>query len=287
MKFNLDISKMNEIQKKTLLLKLLTYAVSLFLTILIMYPFYFLIQDFFGAETILEQGAGGRITVTQVPRETMMTWAELKANFNAPLIRAFFNSVIVSGMSMVLNIYFAALTAYASTAYKWKLRAVFDKFILIAMMIPSTAVTMGLIQMAYKYEMTNKLFMLYLPALATPMTVFFMRMYLKATFSKDMLEAARIDGASEFRIFNQIIFPLMKPAIATQAIFIFAASWNDTFVPAIIIAQTAKKTLPIINYGIIVAPFGGVDLFMTIPPIIVYMFFSKNIVEGVALGSVK
>ena len=87
--------------------------------------------------------------------------------------------------------------------------------------------------------------MLILPAIAAPLTVYFMRMYLQATFSKDILESARIDGASEFRIFNQMILPLLKPAIATQAIFIFVDSWTDVYTPSIILISDAKKTLPI------------------------------------------
>jgi len=125
--------------------------------------------------------------------------------------------------------------------------------------------------------------MLIVPALATPMTVFFIRMYLKATFSKEIVESARIDGAGEFRIFNQIMLPLMKPAIATQAIFCFVASWTDEWVPRIILIDNSKdiKTLPLVG------SIQGAGLLMLLPPIILYAFLSKHIVEGIALGSVK
>ncbi|MBQ5519692.1 MAG: carbohydrate ABC transporter permease, partial [Clostridiales bacterium] len=125
--------------------------------------------------------------------------------------------------------------------------------------------------------------MLIIPALATPMTVFFMRMYLKATFSREIVESARLDGAGEFRIFNQIMLPLMKPAIATQTIFCFVASWTDEWVPRIILIDTKKDifTLPLAG------SYQGGALLMFLPPIILYIFLSKHIVEGIALGSVK
>ncbi len=114
------------------------------------------------------------------------------------------------------------------------------------------------------------------------MTLFFVRMYLKATFSKEIVESARIDGAGEFRIFNQIALPLLKPAIATQAIFCFVASWSETWVPRILLIDNAKKTLPIMgSYA------GGGSLLLALPPILIYLFLSKHIVEGIALGGVK
>ena len=129
----------------------------------------------------------------------------------------------------------------------------------------------------------SNLIMLIIPALATPMTVFFIRMYLKATFSKEIVESARLDGAGEFRIFNQIMLPLMKPAIATQTIFCFVASWTDEWVPRIILIDTSKEiqTLPLIS------SYQGGALLMLIPPVVLYALLSKHIVEGIALGSVK
>ena len=132
---------------------------------------------------------------------------------------------------------FSALTAYALTAYKWKLRKVCSAIIMFAMMIPSTISTYGFLQLIFQMRLTNKLFVYILPAMASPMTVFFMCMYLQASLSYEMIQSARIDGAGEFRIFNQIILPLMKPAAATQAIFAFAASWNDGWMPAITISK--------------------------------------------------
>ena len=166
--------------------------------------------------------------------------------------------------------------------------------IMAIMMIPGTVTTIGFYQMVYKLGMVNKLSILIIPSIAAPMTVFFMRQYLQASLSMEIVQSARIDGAGEFRIFNQIVVPLMKPAIATQAIFAYVGSWNNLFMPLILLTDKEKRTLPVMvslltndSYR---TEFGAVyvGLFITVLPlIVVYAFLSRYIVEGVALGGVK
>ena len=268
-------------KKKSIALKITTYVVSILLTVMILTPFYYMIREILFIKLTVVHGAGDNTQILYEPREHMITLKEFFALFSKGTWIGFRNSVIVTFISTILNIYFSALTAYAITAYEWKLRTAFEKFIIVAMMIPSTVVSIGFVQMCYKFHLINNLIMLIIPALATPMTVFFMRMYLKATFSREIVESARIDGAGEFRIFNQIMLPLMKPAIATQTIFCFVASWSDVWVPRIILIDRNKGTLPLM------ASLQGGDLLMLIPPVLLYIFLSKHIVEGIALGSVK
>lgn len=268
-------------KKKSIALKITTYVVSILLTVMILTPFYYMIREILFIKLTVVHGAGDKTQILYEPREHMITLKEFFALFSKGTWIGFRNSVIVTFISTILNIYFSALTAYAITAYEWKLRTAFEKFIIVAMMIPSTVASIGFVQMCYKFHLINNLIMLIIPALATPMTVFFMRMYLKATFSREIVESARIDGAGEFRIFNQIMLPLMKPAIATQTIFCFVASWSDVWVPRIILIDRNKGTLPLIG------SLQGGDILMLIPPVLLYIFLSKHIVEGIALGSVK
>ena len=268
-------------KKKSIALKITTYVVSILLTVMILTPFYYMIREILFIKLTVVHGAGDNTQILYEPREHMITLKEFFALFSTGTWIGFRNSVIVTFISTILNIYFSALTAYAITAYEWKLRTAFEKYIIVAMMIPSTVASIGFVQMCYKFHLINNLIMLIIPALATPMTVFFMRMYLKATFSREIVESARIDGAGEFRIFNQIMLPLMKPAIATQTIFCFVASWSDVWVPRIILIDRNKGTLPLM------ASLQGGDLLMLIPPVLLYIFLSKHIVEGIALGSVK
>jgi len=118
---------------------------------------------------------------------------------------------------------------------------------------------------------------------------------MESTLPLALLEAARIDGSGEFRTFNSIVLPLMKPAIAVQAIFTFVSNWNNYFTPALILSDDNKKTLPILIAQLRSADFLKFDMgqvymmiaFSIFPVIIVYLILSKHIVAGVAVGAVK
>ena len=162
------------------------------------------------------------------------------------------------------------------------------------MMIPSTVTTIGFYQMIYKIHMTNHLSILIIPAIANSSMVFFMRQYMVGALPFELVQAARIDGAGEFFIFNRIAIPIMKPAIATQAIFTFVTTWNNLFTPLILLTKQNKYTLPImvslLNGDIYRTEFGAIYLGLSLtalPLIVVYLVLSKYIIAGVALGSVK
>ena len=128
--------------------------------------------------------------------------------------------------------------------------------------------------------------------LPTPME---MKQYMDSNLPLSLLEAARIDGCSEPQIFNRIVLPLMKPAIAVEAIFSFVSSWNNYFTPALILSTDKKKTLPILIAQLRSADWLKFDMgqvyaaiaFSIFPVIIVYLFLSKYIVGGVSAGAVK
>ena len=142
--------------------------------------------------------------------------------------------------------------------------------------------------------MTNNFLPLIIPSIAAPAMVFFMRQYLLSSLSIDIVNSGRIDGAGEFKIFNRIIIPIMKPAIATQAIFAFVGSWNNLFMPMILLTDTKRYTMPImvslLKGDIYKTEYGSVYLGLTLtvlPLFIVYFLLSKYIIAGVALGGVK
>lgn len=161
-------------------------------------------------------------------------------------------------------------------------------------MIPAQVTSIGFYQFMYKIGMTNNLAALILPSIAAPTVVFFMRQYMIPALPMEILQSARIDGASEFRIFNQIVLPMMKPAMATQAIFCFVSSWNNLFLPSILLTQKEKYTMPImvslLKGDIYKTEYGSIylGLFLTVLPVlVVYFLLSKHIIAGVALGGVK
>jgi multiple sugar transport system permease protein len=216
----------------------------------------------------------------------------LTKDFSVPV--GFTNSLIIATGSTILAIYFSTLTAYAISAYEWKLKRPFFSFIVGIMMIPGQITMVGFYQMVYKVHMVNQLWVLIVPSIAVPMTVFFMKQYMDASLSLEIVESARIDGAREFYTFNRIILPIMKPAIATQAIFSFVASWNNLFIPLVLLTDKSKFTLPImtklLNGDIYRVEHGTIYLALSLtalPLIVIYLLLSKYIVEGVAMGSVK
>ncbi len=162
------------------------------------------------------------------------------------------------------------------------------------MMIPVQVSSIGFFKFVYQLNMGDSYLPLVLPVIAAPATVFFMRQFMISSLPLEIVDAARIDGSGEFRTFNKIAAPLMKPAIATQIIFTFIGSWNNFYTPSMILSSQRKYTLPMFvqlmrgerfrtDYGIIY-----VGLVITIIPIfIVYFTLSRYIIEGVALGGVK
>ena len=267
------------VRKNDFRLKIIVYAVSIVLVFVAMSPFITLLIEFTGFRT------DNPARVLKIIPQRIKQLGEF---FSTRVVLGFVNSVIVTVSSTILNVYFSALTAHAITSYNWKLKKIFSNFILALMMIPSIVATAGFVQLAYKFNLNNKLIVFILPSIASPVSVVFMRLYLESVYSKELIESARLDGAGEFRIFNQIILPILKPAIATQAIFAMASSWNDAFLPVVLLLKQTKMTLPVVlllNYA---SGESIIPMFVsTVPLVIAFLFLSKHIVEGVQLGSVK
>ena len=163
------------------------------------------------------------------------------------------------------------------------------------MTMPTQISAVGFVTEMQKIGLMNSLIPLFLPSIAAPVVVFFMKQYLDSNMQMEIVEAARIDGSGEFHTFNSIVIPILKPALAVQAIFTFVTAWNNYFVPALLINSAKKKTLPILIAQLRSADFlrfdmGQVYMLITIaivPVIIIYLILSKYIVRGVALGGVK
>jgi multiple sugar transport system permease protein len=187
------------------------------------------------------------------------------------------------------------MTAFAIQAYPFRGRQAVFSFILAIMMIPTQVTALGFVQLVNKMGLENNFIPLIVPAIASPVTFFYMKQYMEANLPMSLLEAARIDGAGEFFIFNRIVLPLMKPAIAVQAIFSFVSSWNNYFTPALILHKENVKTLPILIAQLRAADWLKFDMgqvyaaiaFSIFPVIVVYLLLSKYIVGGVAAGAVK
>lgn len=214
---------------------------------------------------------------------------------NIPLFKGLRNSLIVSVGTVVCSVYFSAMTAYGIHVYDFKGRKFVFNFILLIMTIPTQVTALGFVNMMTSWKLTNNFIPLIIPAIAAPTVFFFMKQYMDSSLPVDIVEAARIDGANEFRTFNSIVLPILKPAMAVQAIFTFVSSWNNYFTPSLLLSKTEYKTLPIMVYMWRCKDWASLDMghiymVMTVsilPVMIIYFCLSKFIVGGVTLGAVK
>jgi len=208
--------------------------------------------------------------------------------------RGFANSAIISTSATLLSIYFSALTAYGLHVYKFKGKMIIWTVILIIMMLPGSLTFIGFYQFMVLLNLTDTYLPLVLPGIAAAATVLFIRQYMSSVLSMELIDAARIDGAGEYRIFNTIIVPVIIPALAAQSIFTFVGSWNNYLLPFVIISSENKATLPmLIMYlrgDIYRTEYGGIYLGIAaslVPIIIFYLFMSRFIISGITMGGIK
>ena len=269
--------------------KILIMIVCVILSILSIMPFVIMFVNSTRSTYEIQQHA-----VSFVPSKYLLNNFKVLTSKSFNPAKGFLNSLIVSCGITGITLYFSTLTAYALVMYDWKLKNAFFSFIMAIMMIPATITIIGFYQMVYKIHMTNRFLMLILPAMASPSLVFFMRQYMKPSVSPSLVESARIDGSKEFFTYNVIVLPIMKPALATQGIFCFVNTWNNLFIPSILLTRDEMKTMPVmvsmLKGDIYKTEYGAIYLGLTLtvlPLFVVYFALSKYIIAGVALGGVK
>lgn len=271
--------------------KIFRNIICIFLCFLSLIPFWIMIVNATRTSVDIQQG------LSLIPSHYFMeNWAKLlyQCSQQVPLWKYMTNSLTIAVFSTVFTVYFSTMTAYGVTVYKFKGSSFAWAFIMAIMMIPVQVSSIGFFRFMYGLGLGNNYLPLIIPAIAAPSTVFFMRQYMQSALPLEIVDAARIDGSREFNTFNRIAMPLMKPAVATQCIFAFIASWNNFYTPSMLLSSQKKYTLPMFvqmmrgerfrsDHGIIY-----VGLVVCIMPIfVVYFILSKYIIAGVALGGVK
>lgn len=268
----------------------IAHIVLIILAFMCLFFFYILIVNSTRSHADLQKG------FSALPGKYFMQNLKNVANDGTfPMFRGILNSLIVSGCSAALCTYFSSLTAYGLYAYDFKLRKAAFTFIMAILVMPTQVTAMGFLRLITKMGMYDSLLPLIIPSIASPAVFYFMYSYLQSSLPLSLVEAARIDGSGEFRTFNQIILPIMKPAIAVQAIFSFVGCWNNYFVPALVIQSKNRMTVPILIATLRGADYMNFDsakIYMMItvaivPIIVVYLLLSKYIIAGVTLGGVK
>ncbi len=270
--------------------RILAYIVLGILSFMCLFFFYILIINATRSHADLQKGFAA------LPGKFFIENLKSVANDGTfPMFKGIVNSLIVSGSSAAICTYFSALTAYGLYTYDFKLRNAAFTFIMAILVMPTQVTAMGFLRLITKLGMYDTLWPLIIPSIASPAVFYFMYSYLQSSLPLSLVEAARIDGSGEIRTFNSIVIPIMKPAIAVQAIFSFVGSWNNYFVPALIIQSKNKSTVPILIATLRGADYMNFDmgkiymmiLVAIVPIIIVYLLLSKYIIAGVTLGGVK
>jgi multiple sugar transport system permease protein len=233
----------------------------------------------------------------QIPPEFIPTKFTInnfrKLFVKTPALRWFLNSVVVSGASTVLTVFFASLAGYAFAKKKFVGKEVIFWILLTAMMVPKQVMMVPLYILMNNYGLYNTYAGQFLPMVAWPFGLFMMKQFMQG-IPNDIIQSAKIDGANEWMIFARIIIPMSLPAVATVGILSFVNTWNDYMWQLVIVKDLVMSTLPVgiakvsrteleVDYGLLMAgaTFGAVPMFL------IFIFFQKYFVKGITMGAVK
>jgi lactose/L-arabinose transport system permease protein len=206
--------------------------------------------------------------------------------------RIFWNSLFVALVYTGFGTLISAMAGYAFAKFKFKGKQLFFFIILCTLMIPSQVTLIPLFEMMVSFNWLNTYQAIILPTLASPFAIYLMRQNMKAV-PDSIIEASRVDGAGEFKIFFSVIFPVTRPALAAVAIFLFMSQWNSLLWPLITMNSSEMFTLPValssligmarIDYGQLML---GTTL-STIPIMIFFLMLQKHFISGILGGAVK
>ncbi len=286
------MSRKSNDKKKVPAARVVRTIIMIVLALISLMPFYLMFVDATHTSASIKQGINLFFSTHLV--ENFQNFMAKQSGVGITVLQSMLNSFKVSLPYTLLSVYFSSLTAYGIHVYNFRGKKFAWTFIMGVMMVPTQVFAVGFYQFMMRIGLYNTYWPLIIPGITTPTVVFFMKQYLDGALSYEIVEAARVDGSGEFRTFNHIVIPLMKPAIATQAIFLFVASWNNLFMTTMLISRTDKKTLTMFvqmlnseqyktDYGVV---YVGLAVSI-LPMFVMYLILSRFIVEGVSLGGVK
>lgn len=273
---------------KTRVIKTILYLALILLAALCLIPFWMMLVNATRSGNEIMTG------FSLLPGTSLMeNWALVTGNLD--IFKGMLNSLLIAVGSTVLVSYFSALTAYALACYDFKGNKLLFTVMLIFMMVPAQLGLLGFYDLCNMLGLVDSYLPLIVPAIASPGTVFFLRQYILSVLPKALLEAPRIDGAGELRIFHSIVLPIMAPGIATMAIGAFIGSWNNYLLPLVLINNQDMFTLPMMIASLnsvkdISSNIGATYLAIAmsvVPIIIVFCFCSRYIISSISAGSVK
>jgi len=272
----------------TIIMRVIVYIVLFILLAVTVVPIWLLIVNATRSTSEIQQG------ISILPSTHLLDNYNILLGRGLNMVRGFSNSLFVAVASTVITVYFSLLTAYGIVVYNFKGKQLFSNFIVLLVLIPMQLSIIGFYQYMSRLGLTDNYASLILPLIANAGGVFFGKQYLESIVIHDLIDAARIDGASELDIFHRVMMPIAAPGAATMGIFAFVASWNNFFNAFILISSIEKYTLPMLvrtlSGDVYRTEYGAIYLGLAItivPIIIIYAIFSRYIVSGIAMGAVK
>ncbi len=272
----------------TTIMRVFVYIVLLILLVITIVPIWLLIVNATRSTVEIQQG------LSILPSTHLTENYRILLSKGISMVQGFSNSLFVAVASTIVTVYFSMLTAYGLVVYDFKGKELFSNFIVVLVMIPMQLSIVGFYHYMSKLGLTDNYASLILPLIANAGGVFFGKQYLESMVIQDLIDAARIDGASELGIFHTVMLPLAIPGAATLGIFAFVAAWNNFFNAFILISSFDKYTLPMLvrtlRGDVYRTEYGAIYLGLAItivPIVLIYALFSRYIVSGIAMGAVK
>jgi len=258
--------------------------------IFLMMPFYFMFLSSLKPGTeILRQGLSFRIEPDVM---SFINYNALNTYREGIYWSWYKSSLIIMLLQTVVGLFFASIVGYALAMYNFKGKKAFDLIVLILLMMPFEILLLPMYRALSAMKMTNSYFGVIMPYLVPAYMVFFFRQFASG-LPKELIEAGRIDGCTDYGIFFRIMVPIMIPAFGAMSILSAMNSWNNLLWPLIVLNQDTKFTLPI-GLGTTITPYGNAyDVLMpgavmaVVPIIIVYLFCQRSFMAGMTAGSVK
>jgi multiple sugar transport system permease protein len=269
-------------------MRTLVYVFLILLLVITVIPIWLLVVNATRSTTEIQQG------VSALPSSHLLENFRILQSKGINMGRGFANSLFVAVASTVVAVYFGFLTAYGLVVYNFKGRNLFMGFVVLLVLIPMQFSIVGFFHYMSRFGLTDNYASLIMPLIASAASVFFAKQYLESVVVRELIDAARIDGASEIGIFHRVMMPLAVPGMATLGIFAFVAAWNNFFNAFILISSIDKYTLPMLvqtlRGDVYRTEYGAIylGLAITVVPIIVmYALFSRYIISGIAMGAMK
>lgn len=270
------------------LLRIAAYVFLAGMAVLFMFPFYWLFVSAFKAKDQI-------FSLPPVLWPNPWRFSNFAAVFEKThIVQAFINSVVIACGHCTLALFLCSLAGFAFAKYphapgRDKLFA----FVLATMMIPGAVTLIPVFVVLCKLHAINTYWAMIVPGAASAFGIFWMRQYTAENVHNDLLDAARIDGCSEFRIYWSVVLPVLKPAMAALGIILLIGSWNNLMWAFIVLRTTDMYTLPLVIYllnGENRTPFEMImaaSVLATLPLVIAFLFFQRQFIAGITAGAIK